>query len=266
VGPASRTKVELFAIRVEDYPPSPRGWAPVGDLRHAPKVIAKAEGTFTFTGLEPAATYRLAVGGYDWGFVRPVFLSAGDTGVGVPLERLLHFVVEVRDIEGSAPLPRFVTTLFDPTGEVHSRFEGHEGRVEHRGVHPDQTPPHPPLNLGRREADRLRRALPGLEKVLHPLDLADLAGEPRPTWRLVVEAEGYLAATAEPSGFRRVFLQRLREPNLVLLVEDEDGHPCDGQLEGTFEAAEQPRGGYGCRGPGKLRACTSTWTCRRMAS
>lgn len=61
-GPVGQERVTLFAIRVEDYPPSPGGWTPVGELRQAPKLIAEASGTCTFAGLEPSATYRIAVG------------------------------------------------------------------------------------------------------------------------------------------------------------------------------------------------------------
>ena len=59
-------------------------------LREAPKVVAEANGTFTFLGLDPVATYRIAVDGYDWDLARPVFLTGGDVQQAVGKELPLN--------------------------------------------------------------------------------------------------------------------------------------------------------------------------------
>lgn len=226
-GPAAGRAVTLFAIRQEDYPEAPD--IAVHDLRRIRNRRAEARGTFSFTGLDPDATYRIAVDGYEWGLERPVLLKAGDTGVGVPLERLLRFVVEAHDIEGGAPLARFRARVLDRDRKVHAEIDGRDGRLSHRVRHPEQVPPDPPLP----DPDELRRIV------------RERRFDQWPTltpWTISVEAEGYLAETRPSSGMQRVYLQRVRKANVLLLVNDEAGAPIDGELEGTFEAAKAPQG------------------------
>jgi len=255
-GPVGQGSVTLFAIPVEDYPASTGGWTPVGELRQAPKIIAEACGTFSFTGLDPSTTYRLAIDSYEWGLVRPVFLAPGDTGVAVPVERLLYFVVEVNDIEGGGPLAKFRATVFDRSGEAHARIEGHGGRLAYRARHPEQIPPDPPDLPAEELAKRLER-LPEELLARGSTDLPSLTGD-LVRWKLVVEADGYFEATGTPTGTHLIFLQRVREPNVLLHVKKHEGTPFDGELEGVFEAAEQPDGKADARvakeGPGRFRA------------
>jgi hypothetical protein len=256
-GPVGQGRVTLFAIAVADYPASSDGWIPVGELRQAPKVIAEACGTFTFEDLDPSVTCRIAIDGYHWGLTRTVFLSPGDTGVTVPVERLLYFVVEASDIEGSGPLAKFAATVIDRSGEAHDRIEGKGGRLVHHARHPEQIPPDPPHLTGEELARRLKwiraELLAGRSG-----DLPSLTEDLAHRWKLVVEAEGYFATTVAPTGAHCVFLQRFREPNVLLQVKGDDGTPFDGELEGVFEAAEQPDGKADARvakeGPGRFRA------------
>jgi len=236
-GPAVSEPLTLLAIPVDDYPSAPGGWAPPPDLREASKAVAEAMGTFTFDDLDAAVTYRLAVDGYEWGLTHPVFLSAGDTGVNVPIERLLFFVALVTDIESGEPIRRFTVRVVDRQGIEREEVEGRDGRVAYHATHPEQVPPEPP-DLDPEEV--LRRIRKGLEYPKEPRDT--LAGPPPPPWKLMVDAEGYLESFTKPSGVRRVAIQRARQPNVFFVVKDEDGRPWDRDIEATFEAAEEPLG------------------------
>jgi hypothetical protein len=253
LGPGVGARVTLFAINVRDYPPAPDGFVPAPDLRDVPKVVAEACGTFTFTGLDPAANYRLAVDGYGWGLTRPVFLSAGDTGLTVPLERLLYCSVEVTDIEDNSPVARFTARVLGSTGFERDRAEGRDGKLVYRARHPEQEaaelaepPPEPSVDA--------------IKEILRQLELGgDLPWQPKPKpWALVIEADGYFPGEAAPSGVQRVALQRVREPNVDLHVVDRDGRPWEEDLKGRFEATEQPLGVADARvtrvGPGRFRA------------
>jgi len=255
-GPVGHRPATLFAIREEDYPASGGDWVPLEELRQAPKLITEASGSFTFAGLDPSANYRIGIDSYELGLTQAVFLAPGDTGVAVPVERLLYFIVKTNDIEGGGPLAKFTATVFDRSGAAHYRIEGRDGRLVHRARHPEQIPPDPPDLT----PEELRRHIQSIRVELLAAGRADLpgiSGDLHP-WELVIEAEGYFEVRRAPTGMHHLFLQRVREPNVLLHVEYEDGAPFDGELKGVFEAAEQPDGNADARvakeGPGRFRA------------
>lgn len=125
----------LVAIRSEDYPP---GDPPaIADLEAAPKLSAGAANFFgglkrdvswSIRGLDPDATYRLAVLDRAWAVVAPADFRAGDT-VTARVEPALRIFVAAEDIETREPLAEFRVSLTDESGTVVHAFEGVDGRL-----------------------------------------------------------------------------------------------------------------------------------------
>jgi hypothetical protein len=250
-GASGDRKLTLLAIRAEDCPEG----ASVEELRDVRKIAAEARGTFTFSGLDPDATYRVTVDSDEWGLERPVLLRAGDTGVTVPIERLLRFGVEAYDVGARAPLARFQVKVVGGDGRIHETIEVRDGRLRYRARHPVQVPPEPPPLDGGARLMALRAAL---EAGVPPDEMPPLLGAPLSSWKIVVEAEGYFAVTGSTLGTQLFLVQRVRDPNVLLSVTGADGRPMKGELEGTFDAAVQPLGPADARvrsdGPGRYRA------------
>jgi hypothetical protein len=223
--------IDLVAIPVEDYPLEPDP-ASIGALEAAPKVGARMVGigttepdrtaTFAFEGLDPAATYRLAVLHRHWALDRPVVFRAGDENISARVEPVLRLFVEATDIETGEPLPRFRVALTNEAGTVLETFEASNGRLSRCLPQPK-----------RGEADDLRPE------------------------KLVISADGYLDQKRPAEGVHRVALQRAREPNVRLDIAYDDGTPCDTEIETRFESLEDPDGLMDALlrkdGPGRFR-------------
>jgi hypothetical protein len=197
--PGSPQRLVLFAIRSEDFPPPHEDPAASAEaLDAAPKVTtATAPGWFQFRGLDPAATYRLAVEGVQYAVKDAVTFRAGDLDIRAQLEIALPLALEVRDAESGAPVPRFSVEILGAT------YEGSMGRAVHRA-------------LSSRDSRRAG-------------ELACL----RQWWTMRVEAEGYHPEEVVVAT-ETVLLQRRREPNVLLRFEHEDGTPYEGAFSGIF--------------------------------
>jgi hypothetical protein len=223
---------DIVAIRAGDYPPGPDPPS-IGALEAAPKVGASVAGlcfdeedvrawplyarqdtAFRLDGLDPTATYRLALLNRDWALDSVVFLRAGDERVLAHAVRVLRVFVEARDLETGDPVPRFRVILRNGVGTTLATFEGEDGRASASIPRPAQ----------------VRRDVPRGE-------------EPKENvWELVIAADGYAETTCPVEGVHYVSLQRTRAPNLRLRIAYEDHVPLDGEIEVEFESLEDPEG------------------------
>jgi len=244
VGGGDTVNLTIVGIRVEDYPvgsdpPS------IGVLEAAPKAAARTTGVdagewgvfnldtrFEFRGLDPTATYRLAVLDRNWALERPVFFRAGDNGIVARVVRVLRIFVEATDLGTGRPIPGFRVTLANKAGTVLDTFESEDGRVSRCLPHPawvsslDDRPTEPSDVL---VLERLRRRASGKQA----LDK---------TWELLVHADGYVDERVPAEGIHRIALRRAREPNVLLRTLYEDGMPCDTEIEARFESIDDPDG------------------------